>query len=68
MNQLMAVEGVTIVGPLPPEIQTRTSYVAGVAAQSAHKDVAAAFITYLTRDEADGLWRGVGIEPGAPEQ
>ena len=39
MTQLMAVEGVTIVGPLPPEIQTQTNYVAGVAAQSAHKEL-----------------------------
>jgi len=66
MTQLMAVEGITIVGPLPPEIQIETSYVVSVAAQSAHKDVAAAFISYLTREEAEDLWREVGIEPGAP--
>ena len=66
MTQLMSVDGVTIVGPLPSEIQVQTTYVAGVSSQSMHKDVASAFIAYLTRDEADALWSGIGIEPGAP--
>lgn len=66
ISELMAVDGVTVVGYLPDEIQTFTTYVAGVAAQSEHKDEAAAFIAYLTRNEADDLWLEAGIAPGAP--
>jgi len=66
ISELMAVDGVTVVGPLPHEIQTETTYVVGVASGSAHKDAAASFIAYLTRPELDETWRGAGIEPGAP--
>jgi molybdate transport system substrate-binding protein len=66
ISELMAVEGVTVVGYLPEEIQTFTTYVAGVAAESENKDEAAAFISYLTRDEGDELWLEAGIAPGAP--
>jgi len=66
ISELMAVDGVTVVGPLPAEIQTQTTYVAGVASQSMHKDAAAGFIAYLTRAGTEDLWRSAGIEPGAP--
>ena len=66
MTPLVSVDGIAIVGPLPSEIQVQTTYVAGVSAQSAHKDIARAFIAYMTREEADALWSGIGIEPGAP--
>jgi molybdate transport system substrate-binding protein len=62
MTQLVSVDGITIVGPLLGEIQVQTTYVAGISSQSAHKDIARAFIAYMTRGEADELW----IEPGAP--
>jgi molybdate transport system substrate-binding protein len=64
MTQLVSVDGITIVGPLLGEIQVQTTYVAGISSQSAHKDIARAFIAYMTRGEADELW--IGIEPGAP--
>ena len=66
VSELMAVDGVTVVGMLPEEIQTYTTYVAGISANSAHKEDAAAFIAYLTRDAADQLWLDAGITPGAP--
>ncbi len=66
MTPLVSVDGIAIVGPLPSEIQVQTTYVACVSAQSAHKDIARAFIAYMTREEADALWSGIGIEPGAP--
>jgi molybdate transport system substrate-binding protein len=66
MTQLVSVDGIAIVGPLPREIQVQTTYVAGVSSQSAHKDIARAFIAYMTRDEGHELWSGIGIEPGAP--
>ncbi len=49
MTQLMSVDGVTIVGPLPGEIQVQTTYVAGISSQSMHKDIAGEFIAYLVK-------------------
>lgn len=63
MRQLMVVDGVEIVGPLPPEIQTQTNYVAGVAERSSNKDAAAAFIAYMTREDVGDDWRAIGMEP-----
>jgi molybdate transport system substrate-binding protein len=61
MTQLIGVEGVTLVGPLPAEIQVQTSYYAGVSANSAEPAAAAALIAYLTRAEAQALWREAGF-------
>lgn len=65
MTQLMSVEGAALVGPLPADIQVVTTYVAAVTTASANKEAASAFIAYLTRPEADEIWRGIGILPGA---
>jgi len=66
VSELMAVDGVTVAGMLPEEIQTYTTYVAAVSANSAHQEIAADFIAYMTRDEVDALWTEAGISPGAP--
>lgn len=66
MTQLIGVEGVTIVGPLPADIQVETSYYAGVSTTSSKAEAAAAFIAYLTRVEAQTLWREAGFSPPAP--
>jgi molybdate transport system substrate-binding protein len=61
MTQLIGVEGVAIVGPLPPEIQDETGYMAAVATNSDAKNIAAEFIAYLTRPEAQAIWRESGF-------
>ena len=65
MTQLVGVEGIDIVGPLPPDIQIQTGYKAAVAANSEHADAAAQLIAYLTRPEAMALWVKAGFEPPA---
>jgi molybdate transport system substrate-binding protein len=66
VSELLAVDGVEIVGMLPDEIQTRTTYIAGIAAQSANREAIEAFLEYLTRPETAERWREAGIELGAP--
>jgi molybdate transport system substrate-binding protein len=66
MTQLVGVEGIAIVGPLPHDIQIQTGYAAGVAASSKQQDIAAALIAYLTRQEAQRLWVESGFEPVTP--
>ena len=65
ISELIAVPGAVLVGPLPPELQTYTTYSAGIAAASPNQDAARAFIEFLTRTESAARWRAAGIEPGA---
>ncbi len=65
ISELIAVDGVELVGPLPPALQTYTTYVAGVASQSANRDIAANLIAHMTAESAAQRWREAGIEPGA---
>lgn len=63
-SELIDVDGIDIVGPLPPEIQTLTVFSAGVGTRAAHPDGARAFITYLMSPETAALKYTLGMEPG----
>ncbi len=65
ISELIAVEDVELVGPLPPALQTYTTYVAGIASQSANRYIAANLIAHMTAESAAERWREAGIEPGA---
>ena len=63
LSEFASNTGVTIVGPFPDAIQNPTLYTAGVAAESAHKDAARAFVNYVTnRDQSAKLLRA-GVDP-----
>lgn len=47
MSELKHVSGITIVGPIPDELQKITMFSAGIAVSSRHRDLAAKFIRYL---------------------
>lgn len=49
ISEILPVKGVTLVGPLPGELQKLTVYSAGLAAKSAQPEAARAFIAFLTR-------------------
>jgi molybdate transport system substrate-binding protein len=49
ISEIVPVKGVTLVGPLPKELQKVTVYAAGVAAKSAAPELARGFIAFLTR-------------------
>ena len=63
LSELVAIKGVAIAGPLPAEVQNFTVYAAAVPRTSQVGAEARALMAALTRPEADGIWRGAGLEP-----
>jgi molybdate transport system substrate-binding protein len=64
ISEIMSVAGVDLVGPLPDELQTVTTYVAGVPATASQPDLAVAFVRFLTTPDAAAIYRAKGLEPG----
>ncbi len=59
----MAVSGIDVVGPLPPEIQMVTPFVAGIPANARHAQAGRALIGFLTAPEAKRVLKAKGLEP-----
>jgi molybdate transport system substrate-binding protein len=57
------VKGVSLVGPLPPELQNYTIYAAGVARDAAAPDIAAAFVKELSSPAGQATFAHAGFEP-----
>jgi molybdate transport system substrate-binding protein len=55
-------KGVTLVGPLPADIQNYTTYGAAALTGATAKDAAQAFLAYLATAEAKRTFAGAGIE------
>jgi molybdate transport system substrate-binding protein len=63
MAELMAVDGIDVVGPLPAEIQMITPFVAGLPANASEPEAGRAVITLLTTPEAKRVLKAKGLEP-----
>ena len=63
MAELMAVDGIDVVGPLPAAIQMITPFVAGIPANASHPDAGRALIAFLTTPEAKRVLKAKGLEP-----
>ena len=63
MAELMAVDGIDVVGPLPADIQMITPFVAGIPANASHPDAGRALIAFLTTPEAKRVLKAKGLEP-----
>jgi molybdate transport system substrate-binding protein len=63
ISEIKAVPGVTLVGPLPSELQSHNTYVAAVSAHATHPREAQALIDALVRPADKALWRGDGFLP-----
>jgi molybdate transport system substrate-binding protein len=63
LSELVAIEGVTIAGPLPAELQNYTVYAAAIAVASLEGEAARALMAWIRRPEADATWRAAGLEP-----
>ncbi len=67
LSELLHVEGITIVGPLPPAIQIITTFSAGVhasvAAGSPKWEQVSAMLDYMRSPQADQAKRRQGMEP-----
>jgi molybdate transport system substrate-binding protein len=63
ISELLPVKGVTVVGPLPAEIQNYTVYSAGLAAGSGNGAAAQALIALLRSPDGAAAIRSKGMEP-----
>lgn len=65
ISEILAVEGVDFVGPLPAEIQNYTPYSGGVSSRTAAGESAALFVKLLAGPEAETMMKSRGLErPG----
>ena len=63
LSELLHVQGIQIVGPLPPAIQITTTFSAGIGAQSQQVDAARALLAYLASPAAEDAKRKQGMTP-----
>ncbi len=63
LSELIHVEGITIVGPLPPAIQIDTVFSAAVCTASAQPDAARALLAFLASSDTAEAKRRQGMDP-----
>ena len=63
ISEIVAVNGVTLVGPLPAEIQNETIYAGAIAAGSATPDHARALLDFLAGPAARPVLLAKGMTP-----
>ena len=64
ITQILTTPGVEFVGPLPPEIQFYTMFVAGISANSKVQNAARDLIKYLAGPVAIPVIKSQGMDPG----
>jgi molybdate transport system substrate-binding protein len=64
ISEILPHAGVTLVGPLPKEIQNYTVYAAGIGTGTQESDAAKALIASLVSPSAQALFKSKGMEPG----
>jgi molybdate transport system substrate-binding protein len=62
ISEETTVPGVDVVGVLPKEVEMHFDYTGAVLAYAAQPDEAAAFLAYITRPQAQAVWKGTGLE------
>jgi molybdate transport system substrate-binding protein len=62
LSELLNVPGVQVVGPLPPPIQSLTTFAAGIATVSAHSHAARALLDYLASPATAAVKQRHGME------
>jgi molybdate transport system substrate-binding protein len=63
LSELIHVQGIRIVGPLPAEIQITTTFSAGIGAGSPHLESARALLDYMTSPASRAAKLRQGMEP-----
>ena len=66
VSELLAVPGIELVGPLPPEIQTTAIFSAGLLTASEQPSEARALLRFLASPNIAPILRRAGLEPAAP--
>jgi molybdate transport system substrate-binding protein len=65
VSELLPVQGIDYLGPLPPDIQETTVFSAAVHTAAGQAEAARALLKYLTAPEAAAIIRKTGMEPGS---
>jgi molybdate transport system substrate-binding protein len=63
ISEIVPVKGVTLVGPLPAELQSNIVFSAAIPNSNAAPGPAAAFIKRLADPAARRVWQNAGLEP-----
>ena len=63
LSELMHVEGIEVVGPLPPEIQINTTFSAGICVSATQPDAARQLLAFLASPRAAPAKRQHGMMP-----
>lgn len=64
LSELMRLAGVMVLGPLPPEIQTITTFAGGVCATCSRPDAARALLAYMSSPATAPIKQQHGMEAG----
>ncbi len=65
LSELMNLQGIDVIGPLPPAIQITTTFSAGVCAASTQPDAARVLLAYLASPEVAPIKQRHGMETAA---
>lgn len=65
MSEILPVKGVSVVGPLPAEIQNITTYSAAISKQSQNRAAAQALIQVFSDPKGIALLRSKGMQPAS---
>ncbi|OVZ59402.1 molybdenum ABC transporter substrate-binding protein [Pigmentiphaga sp. NML080357] len=63
LSEMMNLPGIDILGPLPPEIQTLTTFSAGVATASAQPEAVRELLAFMASADTAQIKRSNGMEP-----
>jgi len=64
ISEILPHPGAELAGPLPSDIQSYTSFSAGVSTSSKEADAAKAFVKFLAGPSALAVIKAKGMEPG----
>jgi molybdate transport system substrate-binding protein len=64
-SEVAGVDGLTVIGSLPPGLDLDIVYGAAVSADSAAPDAAAAFVRFMAAAENRSVWKQAGFAPPA---
>ncbi|WP_240635884.1 substrate-binding domain-containing protein [Caldimonas tepidiphila] len=63
LSELIHLQGIDVVGPLPDEVQIITTFSAGIAATATQPGAVRALLDFLVSPAAEAAKRGNGMEP-----
>lgn len=63
LSELMNLEGITLLGPLPPEVQVTTTFSAGIAATSTQPEAVRELLDFLASPATAEAKRRNGMDP-----